>query len=78
MVRAIVEDRRELHPACAYLRGEYGIRDAFAGVPAVLSRRGVEQVRELDLDPVELHALREAAAAVAARCRELDDLLGGG
>jgi malate dehydrogenase len=78
MVRAIVEDRRELHPACAYLRGEYGIRDAFVGVPAVLSRRGVEEVRELDLDPAELRALREAAAAVARRCRELDDVLNGG
>jgi malate dehydrogenase len=78
MVRAIVEDRRELHPACAYLRGEYGIRDAFVGVPAVLSRRGVEEVRELDLDPRELRALQEAAAAVARRCRELDDVLAGG
>ena len=47
MVRAILEDRREVHPVCAYLTGQYGIDDVFVGVPAVLSRRGVEQVREL-------------------------------
>jgi malate dehydrogenase len=75
MVRAIVEDRREVHPACAYLGGEYGIEDVFLGVPAVLSRRGVEEVRELDLGPTELRALREAAAAVRRKCEELQQLL---
>ena len=47
MVRAILEDRREVHPVCCYLTGQYGIDDVFVGVPAVLSRRGVEQVQEL-------------------------------
>jgi malate dehydrogenase len=77
MVRAIVEDRREVHPACAYLRGEYGLQGAFVGVPAELSRRGVEAVRELELAPSELDALRAAAAAVRRRCDELDELLAG-
>jgi malate dehydrogenase len=75
MVRAIVQDRREVHPACAYLTGEYGIEDAFVGVPAVLSRRGVESVQELELAPAELAALRAAAEAVRRKCEELDALL---
>ena len=74
MVRAILEDRREVHPACAYLRGEYGIHDAFVGVPAVLSRRGVEAVEVLELEPAELATLQAAAAGVAARYRELEGL----
>jgi len=78
MVRAIVQDRREVHPACAYLQGEYGLEGAFVGVPAVLSRRGVEAVQELDLAPSELAALREAAAAVRRRCDELDALIAAG
>jgi malate dehydrogenase len=77
MVRAVLEDRREVHPACAYLRGEYGIEDVFVGVPAVLSRRGVEAVEELDLAAAELAALRAAAAAVRAKCEELRGLLAG-
>ncbi len=75
MVEAILADRREALPACCYLEGEYGIRDVFVGVPAVLGRRGVVEVVELPLVPAELTALREAAATVAARCRELDALL---
>jgi malate dehydrogenase len=75
MVRAILEDRREVHPACAYLTGEYGISGVFVGVPAVLSRRGVEAVEQLDLAPAELDALRAAAAAIRTKCRELDAAL---
>ena len=78
MVRAILEDRREVHPVCAYLTGQYGIEGAFVGVPAVLSRRGVEEVRELELAPAELADLRAAAEAVRAKCAELDEALGLG
>jgi malate dehydrogenase len=77
MVRAVLQDRREVHPACAYLRGEYGIDGVFLGVPALLSRRGVEAVEELDLAAAELAALRTAAAAVRAKCEELHGLLDG-
>ena len=48
------------------------------GVPAVLSRRGVEDVRELDLAPAELADLRAAADAVRAKCAELGEALGLG
>jgi malate dehydrogenase len=75
MVRAILEDRREVHPACCYLTGQYGISDVFVGVPAVLSRRGVESVQELDLAADELGALRAAADAIRTKCRELDSAL---
>jgi malate dehydrogenase len=78
MVRAILEDRREVHPVCAYLTGQYGIDGVFVGVPAVLSRRGVDEVRELDLAPAELADLRAAAEAVRAKCAELDAALGLG
>ena len=76
MVRAILEDRREVHPVCCYLTGQYGIDDVFVGVPAVLSRRGVEQVQELQLSSSELTDLRAAAEAVRTKCAELDEALG--
>ncbi len=75
MVEAIVGDLTETLPTCAWLRGEYGIRDVFLGVPAVLGRHGVERIVELPLAEGELVALREAADTVAARCRDLDAVL---
>ena len=78
LVRAILEDRRDVHPVCAYLTGQYGIDGVFVGVPAVLSRRGVDEVRELELAPAELADLRAAAEAVRAKCVELDAALGLG
>ena len=72
MVEAIVDDRRETHPTCAWLTGEYGIDGVFLGVPAVLGRRGVERIEELALADDELTALRGAATTVASRCQELD------
>jgi malate/lactate dehydrogenase len=42
----------------------------------VLSRRGVDEVQELDLEPAELADLRAAAEAVRAKCAELDEALG--
>ncbi len=76
MVRSILTDARETHPSCCLLRGEYGIHDAFVGVPAVLSRRGIAEISELALSPSELAALRASADAVRARCAELDAALG--
>ncbi|MBI2236920.1 MAG: malate dehydrogenase [Actinobacteria bacterium] len=75
MVEAILDDRRETHPTCAWVEGQYGIHGVFLGVPAVLGRRGVEEVVELPLSPAELEALRDAAATVAERCADLDRVL---
>lgn len=75
MVRAVVEDRRETLPACAWVSGQYGIDGVFLGVPAVLGRRGVLDVVELPLAPEEQEALRQASAKVTERCRDLDRLL---
>lgn len=75
MVESVVEDRRRTLPTCARVEGEYGIDGVFLGVPAVLGRRGVEEIVELALSGSELDALREAGATVAGRCRDLDAVL---
>ncbi|PAF54972.1 L-lactate dehydrogenase [Mycoplasmopsis agassizii] len=51
LVRMIVEDARRVTSVGAYLNGEYGQKDLFIGVPAVLGINGVEKVVELDLKP---------------------------
>jgi malate dehydrogenase len=71
MVEAILKDKKKIVPCAAYLRGEYGIRDLYVGVPVKLGQNGVEQVIEVRLNPDEKAALDRSAAAV----RELVDVL---
>ena len=53
--------------ACSvYLRGEYGIRDQYLGVPVKLGKAGLEQVIEIKLAPEEQAALMKSAAKLLA------------
>jgi malate dehydrogenase len=74
MVESVIEDRRRILPACVWLSGQYGIEGVFLGVPAVIGRRGVDEVAQLPLEPDELADLRAAASIVAHRCRDLERL----
>ncbi len=53
MVEAIVRNKKRVLPVAAYLNGEYGHTDVYAGVPVVLGGNGVEKVIELELTTVE-------------------------
>jgi malate dehydrogenase len=64
MVEAVIKDEKRLLAASVYLRGEYGHRDIFLGVPTVIGRYGAERVVEIDLEPDEKTALDRSAAAV--------------
>lgn len=64
MVEAILLDRHLIVPASAYLRGEYGLKDLFFGVPAQLGRTGLEKVVEYELDAQERAALQRSAEQV--------------
>ena len=64
MVESIVKDKKRVLPCVAYLQGEYGINDAFMGVPVLLGSSGVERVFELKLNASELEAIRQSAKSV--------------
>jgi malate dehydrogenase len=64
MVEAIVFDKKRLLPASAYLDGEYGLKEVFAGVPVILGRKGVEKIVEIELSAEEKQALLKSAAEV--------------
>lgn len=74
MVAAIARDSEQLLPVCAWVTGQYGIEDVYVGVPVRLSRSGIEEVVELDLNGEELAALREAAEGIRAKCADLAKL----
>jgi malate dehydrogenase len=62
MVDSILTDRKRVMPCSAYLTGQYGIKDLYIGVPAVLGEGGVEKVIELKLNDKELGELQKSAA----------------
>ncbi len=64
MVEAILKDKHLIVPASAYLRGEYGLKDLFFGVPVQLGRKGIEKIVEYKLDEAEQAALQKSADAV--------------
>jgi malate dehydrogenase len=77
MVEAVIKDERRLFPASAYLRGEYGYRDIYLGVPVVMGRNGVERIVELPLEDAEKKALDASAEAVRKGLAELSTVMGG-
>jgi len=53
IVESVVRDRKQVIPVATYLDGEYGYSDVTIGVPAVIGRKGVEKIIELDLNDEE-------------------------
>jgi malate dehydrogenase len=64
MVEAVLKDKHLIVAASAFVRGEYGLKDMFFGVPVQLGRGGVERIVEYTLDAEEKAALEKSAAAV--------------
>ncbi len=53
LVRAIRFDENIIMPVSALLDGEYGEKDLYAGVPAVIGREGAKKIIELELTDEE-------------------------
>ena len=74
MASAILGDRHTVLPVCAWLDGEYGLRDVCIGVPAQLGAVGIERVVEVALAPEERAALTASAEQVRAGIKNLTTL----
>jgi len=72
MIEAILKDKKRLIPVIAYLDGEYGEKDIYVGVPAIVGAGGVEKVIEIDLTDEEQAAFKRSVEAVRAPLRLLD------
>ena len=53
MAKAYLRDEKKMLPCAAYLNGEYGIKDIYAGVPIIVGKNGVEKIEEINLDEKE-------------------------
>jgi malate dehydrogenase len=74
MVEAIIRDQRRVFPVCAWLQGEYGMKDIYLGVPVILGKNGIEKIIELELNADERKLLEESAVAVKGVMDVLDNM----
>ncbi len=64
MAESYLKDKKRVLPCAAALKGEYGVRDRYIGVPAVIGAKGVERVIEIDLNKAERAMFDHSVAAV--------------
>ena len=74
MVEAIVRDQHRIFPCCTLLKGEYGLKDIYLGVPVKIGKKGIEQIIELKLNADETTLLSNSAKAVKEVMSVLDKM----
>ena len=75
MAESYRKDKRRLLPVAAHLTGQYGVKDTYVGVPAVIGANGVERIAEIALSDEDkagfkksvdaVHGLMDAAKVIA-------------
>lgn len=74
MVEAIIMNQKRIFPVCAWLEGEYGLKQIYLGVPVKLGRNGIEKIIELKLNEDEMKLVNASAKAVKEVMDVLDEM----
>jgi len=64
IIESVVRDRKQVIPVATYLDGEYGYSDVTIGVSAIIGKKGVEKIIELDLNDEEKQVFDKAVKSV--------------
>jgi malate dehydrogenase len=64
MAQAYLRNERRILPVAAYCKGEYGVKNLYVGVPAVIGKNGVEEIVEVALSATETKMLTGSVNAV--------------
>ena len=78
MVESYIKDLKKTLPCAAYLNGEYGVKNLYAGVPVIIGSSGVEKVVEFTLNKYEKENFDlsiKAVKALIAKAKEIDPKL---
>lgn len=69
MAESYLRDEKRLLPVAAYCTGQYGAKNLYVGVPAVIGANGVEHIVEVPLSAAEKKMLDGSIAAVKELCK---------
>ena len=78
MAESYIKDLKKTLPCAAYLNGEYGVENLYAGVPVIIGNKGVEKVVELTLDKnekINFDLSIKVVKALIAKAKEIDPKL---
>ena len=64
MASAFMRDEKKLLPCAAFLNGEYGVKDIYAGVPVIIGKDGIQKIEEIELDEKEKDQFNNSIDAV--------------
>ena len=64
MASAYLKNEKKLLPCAVHLKGEYGIKNIYAGVPVVIGSKGVEKIEEINLNEKEKKEFMNSINAV--------------
>ena len=79
MAESYLRDKKRVLPCATYLNGEYGIKDLYVGVPAVIGAKGIERIVELQLNGAESAMFDKSTKAVESlvdACKKIAPHLG--
>jgi malate dehydrogenase len=68
MAEAYLYDKKRILPVAAQLSGQYGVKDLYVGVPAVLGAGGVEKIVEITLNSEQKAMFDKSVDAVRGLC----------
>ncbi len=71
LTRAILNDENSVFSVSAYLKGEYGEKGIYIGVPAVVNRNGIREILEIELDDEEKKKFSESCGVIRAMINEI-------
>ena len=72
MAEAYLFDRKRILPCAAWLTGQYGVKDLYVGVPALIGAGGVEKIIEVSFNADEKAEFDKSADAVRGLCKGID------
>ncbi len=75
MVEAILRDKNRLLPCAVLPEGQYGLKDVYVGLPAVLGKEGVKRIVEIKLNSDEEAALNSSAQSIKENIDLMNELL---
>lgn len=79
MAESYLKDKKRILPCAAHVKGEFGLKDLYVGVPCIIGAGGVEKVISLNLTPEENAMLQKSVDAVRGlvdACKKLEPKLG--